>query len=424
MNPRIAVLQTAPLGHLGTAPKAISTCDYITTSVKSLSEMKKAIFITISALLVFVGGYLLYTKVVKPMVLEPQAELSAHCQGCKAVVFLEGKKLGTTPLKSIKVPAKDSKIILSNGVNTFENEISLTPKTRTVVNRDLGPNEIFSAGEIIWMEKSDLGETISVLSNPVGATVKLDGQEIGTSPLTTDKLSLGEHTIEIIKENYESRGLTISVKENHKINIDVQLYPIPALKEPSEIDLGETPYQVFDVSTNNPVLFSDPASWAQGTAHWLKTRASKQIDFFIDFDGNVYGTEGKAYSTDQETDLSETKIYYLGKAGREGLAPKAKAALESLATGQETDIEDVLNEEKVEILPTGLGWLRVRSEPGLSGEEVARVDVGNTYTLIDEESGWYQIELEDGETGWVSGQYAEKVEPEEEESEESEETTE
>ena len=69
--------------------------------------------------------------------------------------------------------------------------------------------------------------------------------------------------------------------------------------------------------------------------------------------------------------------------------------------------EDSLS-EKVIILDTPTGFLRVRFEPSLGATEAARVTPGDTYELLGEEEGWFQILLEDGKTGWVSKQYSEK----------------
>jgi len=74
-------------------------------------------------------------------------------------------------------------------------------------------------------------------------------------------------------------------------------------------------------------------------------------------------------------------------------------------------------------LSTPTGFLRVRSEPSTAGEEVAQVDPGDRFPYLetDEDTGWFKIEYEDGEEGWVSNQYAKKVEPGEEDEEEEEE---
>lgn len=73
----------------------------------------------------------------------------------------------------------------------------------------------------------------------------------------------------------------------------------------------------------------------------------------------------------------------------------------------------------VEILSTPTGFLRVREEPTTLSEEVARVEPGDQFIFIeeDEDSGWYKIDYEDGEEGWVSNTYAKLIEEEETEEE-------
>jgi hypothetical protein len=63
----------------------------------------------------------------------------------------------------------------------------------------------------------------------------------------------------------------------------------------------------------------------------------------------------------------------------------------------------------IQILQTPTGWLRVRSDAAVTATEVGKVNPGETYAILDEKSGWYQITLTSGTTGWVSGQYVKKV---------------
>ncbi len=88
-----------------------------------------------------------------------------------------------------------------------------------------------------------------------------------------------------------------------------------------------------------------------------------------------------------------------------------------LSTG-EKGVNNVINEspsvasdivtEKVIILQTPTGFLRVRSSGGLNSSEIGQVKPGEVLDLISEENGWYQIKLSDGSVGWVSSDYAEK----------------
>lgn len=73
----------------------------------------------------------------------------------------------------------------------------------------------------------------------------------------------------------------------------------------------------------------------------------------------------------------------------------------------------------IEITNTPTGFLRVRTQPGSSGEEIAEVKPGSKYLFLEEDtaSGWYKIQysepkagLPNGIQGWVSNQYSKKVE--------------
>jgi len=69
----------------------------------------------------------------------------------------------------------------------------------------------------------------------------------------------------------------------------------------------------------------------------------------------------------------------------------------------------------VTILNTPTGYLRVRTQPGTKGEEIAQVKPGDKfpYLATDADTKWYEIQyqpaaagLPNGITGWVSNQYA------------------
>jgi uncharacterized protein YgiM (DUF1202 family) len=49
--------------------------------------------------------------------------------------------------------------------------------------------------------------------------------------------------------------------------------------------------------------------------------------------------------------------------------------------------------------------LRVRDAAGLSGAEIARVNTGDKYALLEEKIGWVKIKVSDTVMGWVSSDY-------------------
>ncbi len=69
----------------------------------------------------------------------------------------------------------------------------------------------------------------------------------------------------------------------------------------------------------------------------------------------------------------------------------------------------------VSILDTPTGFLRVRSQPGSEGTEIAQVKPGDVFDYLDTdvETGWIEIQYEasksglpSGIVGWISGDYA------------------
>lgn len=62
------------------------------------------------------------------------------------------------------------------------------------------------------------------------------------------------------------------------------------------------------------------------------------------------------------------------------------------------------------IKDTPTGFLRVRSDAATSAGELARVKPGEKYSILDEKTDWFKIQLEATKSGWISSQYAQKVE--------------
>lgn len=71
-----------------------------------------------------------------------------------------------------------------------------------------------------------------------------------------------------------------------------------------------------------------------------------------------------------------------------------------------------ISQTEVEILSTPTGFLRVRLEPSTSATESARVTPGKSYPYLDQnkDGTWFKIEYETDKEGWISAQYAKKVE--------------
>ncbi|NMC99279.1 MAG: PEGA domain-containing protein [Bacteroidales bacterium] len=92
-----------------------------------------------------------------------------------------------------------------------------------------------------------------------------------------------------------------------------------------------------------------------------------------------------------------------------------------LSKSQETQNTISAEEEKtttksfIVVKDTPTGFLRMRTEPGTKGEEIAELKPGSKYLFLeaDVDSGWYKIQYKDpvpglpeGIVGWVSNEFA------------------
>ena len=68
--------------------------------------------------------------------------------------------------------------------------------------------------------------------------------------------------------------------------------------------------------------------------------------------------------------------------------------------------------QKIVILNTPTGFLRVRQEASLASPQIGQVNPGDAFELLEENNGWFKIKLnspaDEGKMGWVNKDYAQK----------------
>src|SRR3989344_3018551 len=96
-----------------------------------------------------------------------------------ADVFIDNIKVGKTPYEDKNLESTTYLIKLENQDNHWEGKVNLKSGTVTVVNRELGKSLSDSSGEVLTLEK---GSGVSIISNPDGATVEIDGRVMGKTP--------------------------------------------------------------------------------------------------------------------------------------------------------------------------------------------------------------------------------------------------
>ncbi|MBO4574429.1 MAG: PEGA domain-containing protein [Bacteroidales bacterium] len=126
--------------------------------------------------------------------------LDVNSRPMGATIFIDGKKIGTTPrvITDILI-GKHTIRIEKDGYNTDTKEITIIEKKKTDLNVTLS-----------------VGKEITIETNGSGDHIFVDGKEIGTSPLKT-ALSYGKHTISAYNGN-KSAMKDILVERNGGID--------------------------------------------------------------------------------------------------------------------------------------------------------------------------------------------------------------
>lgn len=257
-------------------------------------------------------------------------------------IFLDSKHMGRSPFHDkVATGEYTIKLVPESTVEQFsswQGKISIGQNLLTFVNANLSESELTSAIDVLWLEKiSSKNTELALTTNPDGATLIVDDETKGVSPLTISDVTPGDHTLSITSPGFAPRRLKIKTTAGYKLIVSMKLALSPGTPVP-EATSSPTP-SITGKTTPTPTLKVTPTKSATSSA----TTPDPAKPFAI-------------------------------------------------------------------IKDTPTGFLRVRMEPSTAATEAARVNPGEKYHIYDEKSGWYQIQYEGTNKGWISGQYAEKVE--------------
>lgn len=365
-------------------------------------NIKNIVGIVFSVLFLIAVGVFVYVKVLPQVALFSSSALNIASGQTVAQVYLNGRLIGTTPLRKTGIALKKGLLRITSTQNVWEENVAFTPNAETTLNLDLGVSPTFSGSDLVWLDRSNASPSVSIVSDPSDSVVAIDGTEVGQTPISLS-VTPGAHLIKISKDGYSPRSLNILARDSYKINISSHLFLLP-LQKVTELASNNKTVKLYQVSGDSPLLSADFHSWAAAVAYWQDTTGaspSATFSYVVDSAGGLYdrgGTQLKSYPSTVPTKLS---VAYLSKPGETALSTDAAATLTKLLNGGQN--------VQVKILPTGQAWLRVRDGP--NGTEIGRATVGSTYPEVAENGGWVEIILENGQKGWVSSAYVVVIPP-------------
>ncbi len=139
----------------------------------------------------------------------------------EATIYLDNVHIGRTPYDgevmegeyTLKLTAEQP-----SSDTAWQGKITVNPGTLTYVNADLGDSEFNSAVEVLWLEKiSSKNSEISLVTNPDGASVTLDNEAKGISPVTLADISPGDHTLTVTSPGFDVRTINIKTTAGFRL---------------------------------------------------------------------------------------------------------------------------------------------------------------------------------------------------------------
>jgi hypothetical protein len=166
--------------------------------------------------------------------LESGTALTVNSPLGKAEVYLDGKKIGETPYSSENLSAGDyfleiRRVSAEPGFyQPVTKQIHLEPNTRTFVEAEIGPGPQFSSVILMYYTRNTTDRSsVYINTTPKESSVTIDDTQFGESPVATDELSSGKHTISVNRVGYEELETVIIAREGYTLIAEFQLMAQP-----------------------------------------------------------------------------------------------------------------------------------------------------------------------------------------------------
>ena len=261
---------------------------------------------------------------------------------------------------------------------------------------------------------------LTVEASPA-SSVFLDDNLIGKTPVQSFQLSVGKHKIKVIPEGIAGDTATwegkIEVTDSSLTYVSVNLGKNAATTAVT-IAYITNPEKKLKKDTGAIVVDTEPAGAIVYLNNDEKGVAPIRMEEVPLGAHEIRVSLPFFFNRIQKIKLRENEVVNLYFK----LAVDESQKKVDLPDQQDQDVEESEQKEqsnkKVRIKETPTGWLRVRSRPGLGGQELAKVKTGAVFELLEEDAGWVKIrfnnrqeDLESGEfeEGWVSGRYIEEL---------------
>jgi TonB family protein len=190
-------------------------------------------------------------------------------------VAIDGRRRGVTPLRVPNLAFGDHAIeVTLDGYNADRQRISLTA--------DRAARNV-----AVTLTRSAAATTgaVSIVTEPAGARVLVDGAASGNAPLTVANLSPGKHAVQTERDGYDTAMREVEIKAGETLPLTIRMTASASRSSAPVAPVGPLPFEVVEVKPRL-VRGADSPSYPRAAID-ARLSGVVQIAWIVDEDGAV-----------------------------------------------------------------------------------------------------------------------------------------
>lgn len=228
---------------------------------------------------------------------------------------------------------------------------------------------------------------IKITSVPDGATVLINGVEVGKTPYGDENMPVSEYQLKLVKDDAVWQGAVRLTKGTLAV-VNRELAP----------SIASSSGEVLTLTPGRGVIITSTPDGAR-----------------VEIGGKDLGKTPLRINDLEpgEYTFLISHSNYLKRSIRALLPPEMLLHLDTDLAISEVDLSNVATPTvsstvTLTVKQTPTGFLRVRDKPSVTGKEVAKVVPGDSLVLLEELNGWDKVRMDNGTEGFVSASYVQK----------------
>lgn len=165
-----------------------------------------------------------------------------------AIVYLDGQDVGRTPYSGSHEQGRYTLKVQSSGYTPYQQAVTIHRDKTTAINVKLNP----------------LPGALSITTEPLNASIRINGKDYGTAPVTVKNLPVGKYTVTASRSGYDTETVKLDLPAGEKLShtfsmkvntggIDFATYPAGITVYLDGKELGAT---IPDANSANSKVFS------------------------------------------------------------------------------------------------------------------------------------------------------------------------